>query len=225
MNLGEFFEKKIVVGHGVKNAWRGEQNTVRGAKGGNQNGERDNFARPGAKDLADSSGGDGVAGGHAQGTESEKVSDDSEEIETGKDQGSGEKGAGEVLLGIDDFACAVSSELPAFIGPKNGNHCQTEIRPKAESVPGDAESGRNFAGVMTHGEEHSTEEHDDADLDQRGPVLKIGTLTRAPDVYSGDDQGHHHGSDSLFFGRNRKHLREVFAENTRECSDGTAGNH
>src|SRR6266700_5562578 len=104
MNFGKLLEKEIIVGHGVKDAWRGEQDAVGGAKGGNQNGERNEFAGPGAKDLADGSGGDGVTGGHAQGTEGGKVSDDSEEIETGKNQRARKKGTREILLRIDDFA-------------------------------------------------------------------------------------------------------------------------
>ena len=90
---------------------------------------------------------------------------------------------------------------------------------------GGGDGGRNFAGVMAGGEEHGAKEQDNADLDERGPVLKVRTFARAPNIYSGDDQGHYDGGDRLSCGRNREHFCEVFAESARECSDGAAGNH
>src|SRR5712664_2757244 len=71
VNFGEFLEEKIVVGHGVENAGRGEQDAIGGAEGGNQDSERNDFAGPWAEDLADGAGGDGVAGSHARGAEGE----------------------------------------------------------------------------------------------------------------------------------------------------------
>jgi hypothetical protein len=76
MDFSEFFEEEIVVGHGVENARRGEQDAIGGAESGNQNGESDDFASPGAEDLTNGGGGDGVAGGHARGAKREKIGDD-----------------------------------------------------------------------------------------------------------------------------------------------------
>ena len=52
MNFGEFLEEEVVIGHGVENAGRGEQNAIGGAEGGNQDRERNDFAGPWAEDLA-----------------------------------------------------------------------------------------------------------------------------------------------------------------------------
>src|SRR6266436_6156044 len=71
VNFGEFLEEKIVIGHGVENARRGEQNAIGGAEGGNQDRERNDFLGPWAEDLADGVGGDRVTGGHARGAEGE----------------------------------------------------------------------------------------------------------------------------------------------------------
>src|SRR6267142_2283485 len=142
VNFGEFLEEKIVIGHGVENAGRGEQDAIGGAEGGNQDRERNDFAGPRTKDLPDGSGGDSVARGHASGAEGEQVRDDGEKIETDKNQRAGKKGPGKILLRINDFAGAIGSELPAFISPQNGNHRQTEIGPKAEAVLRGAQGGR-----------------------------------------------------------------------------------
>src|SRR6266404_5116147 len=71
VNLGEFLEKEIVIGHGVENARRGEQNAIGGAEGGNQDRERNDFLGTWAEGLADGVGGDRVTGGHARGAEGE----------------------------------------------------------------------------------------------------------------------------------------------------------
>ena len=223
MNFGEFFEEEIVVGHGVEDAGSGEQNAVSGAEGGNEDGERNDFAGPGAEDLCDGGGGDGVAGGHAGGAEGEEVGDDGEKIEADKNQRAGEKGSGEILLWFDDFTGAVGSELPAFVGPENSDHRQAEIGPETDPVLSGAQGGRNFAGVMADGQKHGAEDHDDADLDEGGPVLKIGALACAPDIYGGDNGDHDDGDDGLAHRRNRKDFCEIFAEHTREGGDGAAG--
>jgi hypothetical protein len=46
MNLGELLEEEIIVGHGIEDARGREQDAIRGTKGGNQNGERNDFAGP-----------------------------------------------------------------------------------------------------------------------------------------------------------------------------------
>src|SRR5882724_7863047 len=89
VNFGEFLEEKIVIGHGVENARRGEQDAIGGAEGGNQDGEGNDFAGPGAEDLANGGGGDGVTGSHARRAEGEEVRDDGEKIQTHKNERTG----------------------------------------------------------------------------------------------------------------------------------------
>ena len=81
MNFGEFFEKKIVVGHGVKHARRGEDDAVGGAEDGDEDSERDEFAGPWAEYAGSGSGGDGVACSGGRGTECDEVGDIGDEIE------------------------------------------------------------------------------------------------------------------------------------------------
>ena len=126
---------------------------------------------------------------------------------------------------LDDFTGAVGAELPAFISPENGDHGQAEIGPEAESVPGCAEAVGDVAAIMTKGQEEGAEDDDDAHLDERGPVLKVGAFARAPDVDGSDDSDHHDGGDGLLRGRNRKNPGEIFAEGARQGGDGAAGNH
>src|SRR6266446_2401213 len=208
VNFREFLEEKVVIGHGVENAGRGERN---------------DFGGPRAEDLADGGGGDRVAGGHARGAEGEEVRDDGQKIQTDKNQRAGKKGPGKILLRVNDFTGAVGSELPAFIGPENGDHRQAEIGPQAEPVLCSAQGRRNFAGVPTDGEEHGAEEHNDADLDERGPILKVRTFASAPDIYCGHDSDYHDGNDRLSWERNRNNSCEIFAESARESGHGAAG--
>src|SRR5262249_12295390 len=63
VNFGKLFEKKIVVGHGIENAGRGEHYAIRRTECGNQDSERDDFAGPRAKHHANSGRRDGIAGG------------------------------------------------------------------------------------------------------------------------------------------------------------------
>src|SRR5882724_6633893 len=217
VNFREFLEGKVVIGHGVENAGRGEQDAVGGTEGGNQDGERNDFLGPWAEDLADGVGGDRVTGGHARGAEGEEVGDDGQKIQTDKNQRAGKKGPGKILLRVNDFTGAVGSELPAFIGPENGDH------PQAEPVLCSAQGRRNFAGVPTDGEEHGAEEHNDADLNERGPILKVRTFASAPDIYCGHDSDYHDGNDRLSWERNRNNSCEIFAESARECGHGAAG--
>ncbi len=60
MNLGEFFEEQIVVGHGEKNAWRGEHHAVRGAECGDQNRSGHQFPGPWTEHRGCRGGCDGV---------------------------------------------------------------------------------------------------------------------------------------------------------------------
>jgi hypothetical protein len=76
---------------------------------------------------------------------------------------------------------------------------------------------------MIDREEHGAEELDDADLDERGPILKVRTLACASNIYRGHDSDHHAGGESLSCGRNQKHFCKIFAENARESSHGAAG--
>src|SRR6266850_1087095 len=223
VNFGEFLEEKIVIGHGVEDARRGEQNAIGGTEGGNQDGERNDFAGPWAEDLADGGGGDRVTGSHARGAEGEQVRDDGEKIEADKNQRAGEERTGKILLRVNDFAGTIGSELPAFIGPQNSDHRQAEIGPQAEPVLGGAHGGRNFAGVPADGEEHGAEDHDNADLDERGPILKVRTFASAPDIYCGHDSDYQDGHDRLSCKRNRNNSCEIFAESACESGHGAAG--
>ena len=67
-------------------------------------------------------GGDGVAGGCASGAESDEIGDYGDDIEPCEDQRAEQEGAGEGFLRVDDFAGAVGAELPAFVGPEDGDH-------------------------------------------------------------------------------------------------------
>src|SRR5438132_5189752 len=79
--------------------------------------------------------------------------------------------------------------------------------------------------MMAESKQQGTEDDNDAHLDERGPILEVRTLARAPDVYDRYDSYHDHGSDGLLQRRNRNHSGEVFAESTRQGSDRTAGDH
>src|SRR5277367_3849123 len=67
------------------------------------------------------------------------------------------------------------------------------------------------------------ENHDDANFDQRGPVLKVGALACAPDVYRGDDGDHGDRQNGLAKGGERNDFREVFRESASQCGDRAAG--
>ena len=63
-----------------------------------------------------------------------------------------------------------------------------------------------------------------ADLDQGGPVLEVGTLARAPDIYRCDDGDHDDGEDGLAKRGEGNDFSEVFGESAGQSSDGTARN-
>src|SRR5260370_1091874 len=126
---------------------------------------------------------------------------------------------------MEDFAGAVGAELPAFVSTESGDHGQAEVGPEAKPMLSCAQAGGDVAAMMTKGQQQGAEENDDAHLDERGPVLKVGALTGAPDVYDRDDSYHHDGSDGLLCGRNRKNPGEIFTEGARQGSNGAAGDH
>jgi hypothetical protein len=86
VDFGELFEEEVVVGHGVENAWRSEDDAVGRAKDGNENGERDEFAGPGPKHARGGSGGDGVTCGGGCGAERDEIGDVGDEIERDEDE-------------------------------------------------------------------------------------------------------------------------------------------
>jgi len=98
-------------------------------------------------------------------------------------------------LGIDDFTCAVGAELPAFVRPEYGDHGEAEVGKKAETVLGRAERGGQVSGVAAERKKDGTQNDDDADLDECGPVLEVGAFARAPDVDARDDGNHDNGQD------------------------------
>src|SRR5271169_3482968 len=79
--------------------------------------------------------------------------------------------------------------------------------------------------MLAECQQERAENDDNAHLDESGPVLKVGALARAPDVDDGDDSDHQDGGDGLLDGRDRKNAGKIFAEGTRECGDGAAGDH
>src|SRR6516162_4825951 len=126
VDVGELFEKEIIVGHGEEDARRGEHDAVRGAERGDEDGGGNEFAGPRAENAGSGSSGDGVAGGGGTGAESDKVSDYSKEIEAGEYHGADQKGAWKAFLRIHDFTGAVGAKLPALISPEHGDHRETE---------------------------------------------------------------------------------------------------
>ena len=127
MDLGKFLEEEIVVGHGVENASGGKDDAVGGAEGGDEDREGDDDFSSAAEDDADRRGGNRIARGSAGRAERDKVSDYRDDVETRERERAEQESARESFLGIDDFAGAVGAELPAFVGPKNGDHGESEV--------------------------------------------------------------------------------------------------
>ncbi len=73
MNLGKFFEEEIIVGHSVKNARRGKDHAVRGAKGGDQNSDRYDFSCPRPEHKTHGVGCNSVAHSGCRGTERNQI--------------------------------------------------------------------------------------------------------------------------------------------------------
>src|SRR5713226_9516904 len=73
---------------------------------------------------------------------------------------------------------------------------------------------------MSQGEQHGTEDDNEADLDERGPVLQVGAFAGAPDVDGGDD-----GDRSGFEGSKRDDFGEIAGEGAGERGYGATGNH
>ena len=72
-------------------------------------------------------------------------------------------------------------------------------------------------------EQDGAENHDDADLDERGPILQVGAFTGAPDVDGGDDGDHDDREDRLACSGEGDDFREMLGESAGERGDGTAG--
>ena len=96
---------------------------------------------------------------------------------------------------IEHFAGAVGAELPSFVGPQDGNHRQAEIGEERNPVLCCAHRQGDFASMMTPSEKHHTQDNDDCNLYEGGPILEVGALARAPDIHDGDDGDHHHSND------------------------------
>jgi len=197
VDFGELFEKEIVVGHGVEDARRGEDDAVGGAEGGDEDRGGDDFAGPGSEHNGNGSGSNGVTGGGSRRAERDKIGADGEDVKGDKDQRPQEKGARKAFLWFADFSGAVSTELPTFVGPKHGNHGQAKGGSEGEAVLRGAEGGRNFGGVTAERKQNGAEKDDEASLDHRGPVLDVGAFARAPDVDCGDDGDDEDRSEGL----------------------------
>ena len=223
VDFGERFEKEIVFRHGVENARGGEDDAIGGAERGDEDGECHEFAGPGTYDGGDGGGGDGVTGRGADGTKSDEIGDDGEQIESCENEGAQEKSAREGFLRIDDFAGAVGAELPAFVGPQNGDHGEAKIREQTKAVLRRAQGSGQIRGMVAEREKNGAEEDDDADFDERGPILQVGTAAGAPDVDGSDDADHQDRSDGFSCRRERDDFCEIFAEDAREGSDRAAG--
>ncbi len=115
-------------------------------------------------------------------------------IQASEQQRTGEKRTGESFLRIEDFAGAVGAELPSLVSPQDRDHRQTEIGEERESALRGAYRGRNFASVMPQSEKHNTEDDDDSNLDESGPILEVSALACAPDIYDGHNGDHCHGN-------------------------------
>src|ERR1700686_1494968 len=78
---------------------------------------------------------------------------------------------------------------------------------------------------MAEGQQHGAEDYDDPDFDERGPVLQVGALARAPDVDGGDHGDHGDGNERGFERRERNDFGEIAGEGASERCDGTAGDY
>jgi len=99
VNFREFLEEKVVIGHGVENAGRGEQDAVGGAEGGNQDRERNDLAAHGPRTWPTAVAANRVAGGHARGAEGEEVRDDGQKIQTTRISEPARKARGKFFCG------------------------------------------------------------------------------------------------------------------------------
>src|SRR2546430_10525941 len=48
----------------------------------------------------------------------------------------------------------------------------------------------DFASMMTPSEKHHTQDNDDCNLYEGGPILEVGALARAPDIHDGRSEEH-----------------------------------
>ncbi len=96
---------------------------------------------------------------------------------------------------LDDFTGAVSAELPAFVGPEDGDHGQAKIGPEGVAALRRTHGRGQIAEVPAHGKQYGAEENDDANFGERGPILQIRALARPPDVHDGDHRDHGDGGE------------------------------
>lgn len=225
MDESKLLEKEVVLRHGVEDARGGQDYAVCGAERGDKNCERDNLAGPGTEDGPNGGGGNGFAGGGSGRTESHEVGENSNHVKRSEKKGAGKKCSGEIPLRIDHLTGAVSSELPAFVSPENGNHRQTEIGEKTEPLLRCAQSGRKVTAMMAERKKYGAEEYDDADLHEGGPILQIGALARAPDIDDGDDSDHGYGHKRGGQWRERDDFRQVAAEGASQRGNRAAGDY
>src|SRR5260221_6548924 len=78
---------------------------------------------------------------------------------------------------------------------------------------------------MAEREEHGAEDDNDADLDQRGPVLQVGAFAGAPDVDGGDDRDHCQGYAGGFEPRERDDFGEITGKRAGQGPHGAAGDY
>src|SRR5271169_6835636 len=102
---------------------------------------------------------------------------------------------------MDHFAGAVGAELPALVRPQHRDHGETEGGDERMTSEGRIHRRVNFRGVFavpeSEDDEDAAKEHDDADFDEGGDILEIGTFARAPDVDESNG-GDHKDRDDEF---------------------------
>jgi len=144
VNFREFLEEKVVIGHGVENAGAVSKTLLAALKVEIRIVSATILAAHGPRTwptavAAIVSLAAMPAGPRAKSTRRRPEDTDRQE------SASRQEGPGKILLRVNDFTGAVGSELPAFIGPENGDHRQAEIGPQAEPVLCSAQGRRNFA--------------------------------------------------------------------------------
>ena len=88
-----------------------------------------------------------------------------------------------------------------------------------------SEGGGYVSSVAAERKKYGAEDDDNADFDERGPVLEIGAFAGAPDVDGGDYGDHDDGEHSLSDGGEWDNFREMFRKGAGQGGDGAAGNH
>jgi len=88
-----------------------------------------------------------------------------------------------------------------------------------------AERARHVGPVRTQRKQDGAEQNDQAGFDERGPVLQIGTLARAPDVDGGDDGDHHQRHDGGAGRGEWNDFGEIAREGASQRGDAAAGDY